>query len=324
MKKIVSLFLVLITMIISSTDVYAYNVEDIQSNTYLARANVFSIESHPADITVNVGEMAHFKIVANGSGNTYQWQYKLAGTNEWRTPGIASAKTTDYSFEATEQYNGLKVRCNITNAAGTTVSNEATLTVNSKPVITSQPANVSVSLGETAHFKIAANGSGNKYQWQYKLAGTNEWRTPGIASAKTTDYSFEATEQYNGLKVRCNITNAAGTTVSNEATLAVNSKPVITSQPSNTVAKVGDTVHFKIAANGSGNKYQWQYKLAGTNEWRTPGIASARTTDYSFEATEQYNGLKVRCNITNAAGTTVSYEANLTVIKSEDWELPIM
>ena len=221
MKKIVSLFLVLITMIISSTDVYAYNVEDIQSNTYLASANVFSIESQPADITVNVGEMAHFKIVANGSGNKYQWQYKLAGTNEWRTPGIASAKTTDYSFEATEQYNGLKVRCNITNAAGTTVSNEATLTVNSKPVITSQPANISVSLGETAHFKIAANGSGNKYQWQYKLAGTNEWRTPGIASAKTTDYSFEATEQYNGLKVRCNITNAAGTTVSYEANLTV-------------------------------------------------------------------------------------------------------
>lgn len=75
MKKLVSLFLVLITMIISSTDVYAYNVEDIQSNAYLASANVFSIESQPTDITVNVGETAHFKIAANGSGNTYQWQY---------------------------------------------------------------------------------------------------------------------------------------------------------------------------------------------------------------------------------------------------------
>ena len=99
---------------------------------------------------------------------------------------------------------------------------------------------------------------------------------------------------------------------------------IITSQPASVNAKAGDTVHFKVGVNDSRAAYQWQYRLKGESEWKTPGASSARTADYSFSAMEYFDGMSVRCVVTTGSGKLISNEAVLNILKQEEWELPIL
>ena len=54
----------------------------------------------------------------------------------------------------------------VTNSVSSVTSNAATLTVNVPPAITAQPANKSVTAGQTATFSVTATGTGTlTYQW---------------------------------------------------------------------------------------------------------------------------------------------------------------
>ena len=87
------------------------------------------------------------------------------------------------------------------------------------PVITTQPGDQSVSIGQRAAFTAAASGEPSPtYQWQVNKG--NGWEViPGAASSS---YTTEAASMgMNGWKYRCAAANSGGTATSNEATLTV-------------------------------------------------------------------------------------------------------
>src|SRR5262249_57227728 len=91
-------------------------------------------------------EAAAFSVTANGTAPlSYQWQKN--GAN------IAGATSSSYTTPATTTADsGSTFRAVVTNSAGTATSNSATLTVNVAvvaPTITTQPANQSVTAGQT-------------------------------------------------------------------------------------------------------------------------------------------------------------------------------
>jgi len=269
-----------------------------------------TITTQPSDATVNEGSKAIFKVVASDA-DSYQWQYKDAG-GSWTNSGYTSAKTATLSFTAKASMSGRQYQCLVTNSAGTTTSNAATLTVNSKPVITTQPSNATVTEGNKATFKVVASGTGLSYQWQYKDAG-GSWTNSGYSSAKTATLSFTAKADMNGRQYQCLVTNSAGTATSNAATLTVNvAKPTITAQPTNATVTAGNKATFKVTASGTGLTYQWQYKDAG-GSWTNSGYSSAKTATLSFPTKANMNGRQYQCLVTNSAGTTTSSAATLTV-----------
>ena len=67
-----------------------------------------------------------FTVTATGA-ESYQWQYSKNGGNTWLNS--PTGKTATFSFTATTAMNGRQYRCVVTNSAGDTVSNAATLTV---------------------------------------------------------------------------------------------------------------------------------------------------------------------------------------------------
>ncbi len=90
-----------------------------------------AITTQPSNVTVDEGKTAQFKVVATGSGLTYQWQY-TTGNNVWNDVVYASGKTATLSLTADKTFNGVKTRCIVTDSTGNSVtSNVATLTVNS-------------------------------------------------------------------------------------------------------------------------------------------------------------------------------------------------
>jgi hypothetical protein len=97
-------------------------------------------------------------------------------------------------------------------------SNGATLTVTAAPAapqITTQPANQTVSVGQTATFHVVATGSAPlQYQWQ----------KGGSAIAGATGSSYTAPAAVigdNGSSFTVVVTNATGSMTSNAATLTV-------------------------------------------------------------------------------------------------------
>ncbi len=257
-----------------------------------------AVTGQPEDTTVNLGQTAVFSITASGTAPlSYQWQKN--GSN------IAGATSASYTTPpTTESDNGKTFRCVVTNAAGTATSNSAALTVNLSPVITGQPGDRTVNLGQTAIFSVTASGSAPlSYQW--RKSGSD---IPGATSASYTTPA--TTGDDDGATFRCVVTNSAGNATSNSATLTVRIPPAVTSQPSNQTVNLGQTATFSITASGTAPlSYQWQKN--GSN------IAGATSASYTTPpTTEGDNGKTFRCVVTNAADSVPSNAAALTVVLS--------
>jgi len=87
------------------------------------------ITTQPVSTTANEGETAKFKVVATGSGLTYQWQRKLSSDSSFSNWNNKTGATLD--CVASIDRNNMQVRCVVTDASGNSVtSNAATLTLN--------------------------------------------------------------------------------------------------------------------------------------------------------------------------------------------------
>ena len=196
---------------------------DIGAYEYHSAATAPSITTQPANLTVTAGQTASFSVAASGTAPlTYQWQKNNAN--------VSGANSASYTTPATTTADsGSTFRCVVSNSAGSATSNAATLTVNASavaPSITTQPANITVTAGQTAKFTIAASGTAPlTYQWQKNSAN--------ISGANGASYTTPATTTADsGSTFRCIVSNSAGIATSNAATLTVkaaNTPPVITS-----------------------------------------------------------------------------------------------
>jgi PKD repeat protein len=259
-----------------------------------------TITTQPANRTVTVGQTASFSVVASGTAPlVYQWRKN--GTN------ISGATSASYTTPATVTAdNGALFSVVVSNAAGSVTSNNATLTVNAiAPTITTQPANRTVTVGQTASFSVVASGTAPlTYQWRKN--GTN------ISGATSASYTTPATVMAdNGALFSVVVSNSAGSVTSNNATLTVNAiAPTITTQPANQTVTVGQTASFSVVASGTAPlSYQWRKN--GTN------ISGATSASYTTPATVMAdNGSTFSVVVSNSAGSATSNNATLTVQSS--------
>ncbi|MGM9649992.1 MAG: hypothetical protein ACI3XY_08540 [Butyricicoccaceae bacterium] len=304
---------------------YRCVVTDADGNSVTSDEATLSVEqeelqivSQPSDYTGTVGDTATFTIEATGTGLTYQWQYQNVGTDFWQNSSQSGNKTATLSVPITEKRNGQKYRCVVTDASGNTVtSNEAVLRVDSGLAITTQPSDYTGAVGDTATFTIEATGEGLTYQWQYQNVGTDFWQNSSQSGNKTATLSIPITEKRNGQKYRCVVTDASRNTVtSDEATLLVAQEELqIVSQPSDYTGEVGENAVFTIEATGTGLTYQWQYQNVGTDFWQNSSQSGNKTTSLSVPITEQRNGQKYRCVVTDVSGNSVTSDPAAIVVK---------
>lgn len=128
-----------------------------------------TITSQPSESTICVGGNTSFSVVANNAVN-YQWQVDTgSGFNNipigW--PYTGSTTATLSITGATAVMNAYKFRVLVLADAGCdyVTSNEALLTINLAPSITTDAIDTSVCLGSNATFSVTAlNAAG--YQWQ--------------------------------------------------------------------------------------------------------------------------------------------------------------
>jgi glucose/arabinose dehydrogenase len=254
-----------------------------------------SITTHPSSQSVTAGQPVTFNVASNGSTPfSYQWQRN--------TVDIAGANSSSYTISTTAGAdNGAKFRCVVTNAFGTATSNEATLTVNVPPSVTTHPSSQTVAQGQPVTFNVVASGDPPlNYQWQRN--------TVNIPGANSPSYMIAATAfADNGATFRCVVSNGFGTATSNEATLTVTAPPNIITHPADQTVTQGQPATFNVSAGGSTPfNYQWQRN--------TVNISGANLPSYTISAaTLADNGAGFRCVVSNGFGTATSNEATLTV-----------
>jgi hypothetical protein len=118
------------------------------------------INVHPLSQTVLLHGKVSFTVVASSSTMmTYQWR-----KNGIDIPG---ANSSTYTIERVEVFDQGAYSVKVTNAGGSTISNDATLTVLGMPVITTQPSDQMVIQGQPASFSVSVSGAAPFwYQWQ--------------------------------------------------------------------------------------------------------------------------------------------------------------
>ena len=169
------------------------------------------------------------------------------------------------------------------------------------PSITTQPANQTVNVGQTATFSVVATGTQPlTYQWQENGANIS-----GATSASYTTPATTASD--NASTFRVIVGDVVGNQPSNTATLTVLVPPTITTQPTNATVTAGQTATFSVVAAGSSPLgYQWQEN--GAN------ISGAVASSYTTPATSTSDsGSTFDVVVTNAAGNITSNPASLTV-----------
>lgn len=179
------------------------------------------------------------------------------------------------------------------------------------PRFTTQPADVSIEIGQPATFTVAAIGDAPlSYQWQRNQAD--------IAGATAASYTVtSAALRDSGAKFRAIAKNPEGVATSNEARLTVTESSAmasITLQPASATAAPGATATFTLAATCAAGtlSIQWQ-RSTSAGGWSA--IAGATNATYSVSASAADNGVQFRAVVScSGVASATSSPATLTVI----------
>ena len=220
------------------------------------------VTGQPTGAVVDTGQTASFTAAASGNPTpTVQWQVSTDGGTTFNdVPGATSAT---YTFTTAAGESGDEYQAVFTNAAGSATSDPATLTLDTLPVVGTNPTPVTVIAGQSASFTASATAVPSPtVQWQVSTNGGSTFTN--ISGATNGNYSLVTALTQNGDQYRAAFTNPVGTVYSSAALLTVNPVPPLsittTSLPGGRVYSPTDKVKYSatLTASSGNPPYQWK------------------------------------------------------------------
>ncbi len=204
----------------------------------VAYSNVLRVVVYPTPTatisgttTICIGNTAPNITFTNSTAFPVTVTYNINGSGSNTVNIGASTSATVAASTAslgTFTYNLVSVAYQGGTACTNTISGSATVTVVDAPVITQQPASVSLCPAvTTANFSVIATGGTGSYQWQYNNAGTWTNLTDGVwgvSGATTANLLFTSPLTNLGAgtwTLRCIVNGSGCSTTSNSATFNV-------------------------------------------------------------------------------------------------------
>ena len=250
-----------------------------------------SVTQQPSSISVIQDQSASFNLSVGGdSPLTFQWRFNgapLSGQNSnsitLATVGAANSGTYDAV---------------VANPYGSLTSAVAQLTVLIPPLVTTQPTNQTVIVGNTAIFQAGATGTSPlSFQWWFNGTNTvgsdtNVLVLPNVGTNEAGSYSVL-------------ITNVAGSVTSTVAVLNVATPPAIMQQPANQVVIQGQTATFTVGTTGD---------IPLNYSWLFNGVQVGTSSIYQVLNADSNNGGNYQVIVSNPYGSATSGVATLTVL----------
>jgi len=263
------------------TDSPTYNTGALSADTsyyVTVTAGICSVDSAAATVSIcmypqtvtgapnantSPGQSVRLTIASNPGVTSYLWYRGASGDTSSPITGWQAANYIDVAPATTTNY-WAQWQAN----SGSCISNTTTTTVSvCIPVITTQPANVTIASGSTT-LSVVSNLPGSTYQWYVGASGTTTSPISGATSASVT-VSPGATTSY-----WCRVSGSCATANSNTATVTICSPPVITHQPTNWSTYSGQSSMLAVTATGTNLTYQW-YVGASGNTSNPVGITAS-------------------------------------------------
>jgi hypothetical protein len=277
------------------------------------------VTANPVSKTVIAGEMTVFTAAASGSpAPAVHWKVSTDGGATWTSDTVDPGNKTDSLTVAstTPSEDGNQYRAVFASSAGNAESTAAMLTVDTAPIVTSNPASKVALEGETATFTAAASGRPMPtVQWQE----SNGHGWTNLAGATTDTLTLaHVTIALNDNEYRAVFTNSAGHVESTPATLTVADKTVaavVTINPASKSVVAGESVTFIAAALGvPAPTVQWQVSTDGGSTWTNDTMDSGNNTGTLtiMATTVAESGHEYRAVFTNSSGHVESTPATLT------------
>jgi gliding motility-associated-like protein len=271
------------------------------------------IVTQPQSQTICAGGAVIFEAAVTGMSLSYQWQVSTDGGTSFTKVNGATSTTLTLSNTLVTM-NGSQYRLVVSGGCGPDVTtNTVTLTVNSLPAITAQPAPVTVCQGSNAAFYTNAIGTAISFQWEESSDNGATW-TALQGQTKATLNLSNVSYAMNNHQFRSVISGTCEPAVtSNAVLLTVNAVAAISSQPQSKIVCEGNSAEFTVVANNEGLNYQWQ--VSTNNGISFTNISGATEASYSVSnTTAAMNGNVYRAVVTGQCGVpAVSETAVLTV-----------
>ena len=285
------------------------NVSLVDGGTYTVTATNASnsVESEGVELTILTPPIIT-EIVENQQvavGETVNLWLTAVGTAplvyQWKLEGVVISDGTGESIELTgvNSLDAGQYTVEISNSAGSIVSDPIEVSVVAAPQIVSQPTLKNIGLNARLILTVSATGSGLAYQWyrdnQAITGGTDAVLTVPNAGASDAG-SYHVT-----------VTNTVGSVTSEAAEVVVVVAPDILTQPEGGFASLGDEFVLSVEAKGSGDV---------TYQWRVDGVVLEGETKNVLRLSE----LKLSdagayaVEVVNEAGITMSDEAEVQVL----------
>jgi hypothetical protein len=265
-----------------------------------------SITGQPSSLSRCVGTSATFTVTATGDGVSYQW--KKDGSN-------ISATNPSYTISTVAVGDAGSYTCVLTGTCNQVTSDAAILTVTTIPVITTEPASASKTLGDNVTFSVTASGTVTGYQWSKDgspiyLATNSTYSLTNLAYANAGTYTVLVTGTCgtDGSANAVLTVNFCGTTYSDNFDSYANSSDLGSSADWNSEA--GAMIVIKPASDGKvssnlGSSDDCVYYTTTVNNDQYSQVTVSNLTSYI------YRGVAVRVK-GDASGTYYSYYGSTT------------
>lgn len=260
-----------------------------------------SIVNQPLTRTNNPGTLATFSVVATNNALEFQW--RKAGVNLVNGGNISGATSAILNLSNVQANDAGNYDVVISNGAGPVTSSTATLLV--APGIISQPTSRTNNADTTANFTVVVAGQ-LPLEFQWRKNGTNLVDAGNISGANTDTLVLANVSQADAASYSVQVTNTAGNTSSDAATLTVIDPPSIALHPTSQAVAPGADVTFNMQASGTAPLiYQWRF-----NEVEIPGATGTNYTRFNVQTNDAGN---YSCFVSNSAGGAVTFDAVLSV-----------
>lgn len=205
-----------------------------------------------------------------------------------KVDGSAVSSATSYTFSNVDKAHTIEAIFKKTQSPEPTPEPTPAVV---KPVIKTQPADVSIKADEKATFTVSASGADLTYQWQIDRNDGNGW--VNIAGANEASYTTSTVDiSCNGFKHQCVVSNTAGSVTSNTAVLTVTE---------NTTPAPG-AVDYEIL---DGANTSWKQNSDGSLSIRGSGEVS------------KFVGVKVDGNLVDVKNYTVKEGSTIVILKAD-------
>lgn len=270
-----------------------------------------NITGHPDSVTRCISQTGNIQFHSS-YGFWGQARWYVDGVLAWTDPDQAARESTythTGSESATIQCKWSQFNCN------DKWSEEATLTVQHPPFITTLPLTQIKCVGSSVTFTVAAISNGGSMSYQWKKGGANLSDVAGkVSGSKTATLTISNLDAADATGYLCVISNSCGSSTSSAAVLILAGPIEFLAPPSSQAVCSGAPASLTVSVVGASSSTSYQWRKGTTNVVNGPNISGATSATLNIASVQTADLGSYSCVVTQGVCTVQSPAAALTFL----------